>query len=377
MANRPENRESMFVGEREASYFNSIQTEYIDNVAQQSLLYFALDTKYTKAHKLYGEALRGEKIFRQPIKVYGVIKLEEPEITTTRNGIDRKQSGNISFQREHILKDLQFIPRIGDIVRYDNQNWEIIFVDDTFGKLASQPLFKYTVTVKIVLARDSQLKIINQPFIDDINRGGDGTTKSLFSALGINDIKATYPLISTFSSGLFNISLSSSYINGMAYDERFVAKSTILNGDVVGSITGTNSVTAIRGITTLSANPVNGETLVYNGQQLVASAISINASVVGIIAEHGLTSVTASNGVVSIGLSGSYYAKSFVFNQMSASSTWNINHNLNSQYVSVRLFTDNTMILFADQVKIVNNNTVSVQVNPAISGTALIFGLAA
>lgn len=373
MADKPENRASLYTGQRESSFFDSIRTEYIELVVQQSIKYYAIEKKYSRVHKLYNESKADQKVFRQPVDIPCRVIEDVPEQSTGRFGIDKKQNITINFQRERVLKDLKFLPRIGDFIQYNNKFWEIYYAIDDYSLLASQPLFKFDIIVKAVLSRQSTINIAGVPLIDDINRGtatGTGIATQFVGFEGVGRVQGAYPIIAQNISGLVIISLSSSYINGSAYDYRFLSLQQKITGDVTGTLSASNvSVVNIRGIPTLTGGISTNQYLFYDGNNIVGSAGPGGVSIIG---ENGVTATNYS-GAYHIGLSANYAARTYVFQQKSLSATWNINHNLNTKNISTTILNNNNeQLLGADTISSVDNNNTVVVLSVPLSGTALL-----
>lgn len=292
MADKPENRASLFTGERENSFFQSIQTEFNELVVQQSLRYYAVEKKYSRTHKLYQESKADEKVFRQPVELFGRITEEEPEQSTGRYGIDRKQTITVQLQRERVIKDLKFMPRMGDYIQYNNKFWEIYFANDDFGLIASQPLFKYAITIKATLARISNIKIIGAPMVDDINRGfvtGATVSTTYVQPIGTITVLGQFPIIVNTLDHVSTVSLSSSYVSGLAYDYRFLSFTSQLYGDVTGTLSSGNvNVVGIRGINAFPAGATPNQFLYYDGTSIITSA------------PPGSATITTTNGITSV-----------------------------------------------------------------------------
>ncbi len=71
-------RKSLFLGEREVKYINDMNTELLELVALQKIIYFAIENSLTPTHRLYGES--AEKKFRHPVEIFCRVQYNEPQV---------------------------------------------------------------------------------------------------------------------------------------------------------------------------------------------------------------------------------------------------------------------------------------------------------
>ena len=114
---------NLFITEREVQLLNSWTTEIIELVAQQKVLYFAIDNEKNIQDDLYGETTK--KIFRDPIEIYSRVMLSEHTVKVDEMGIDNIYEIEVYFQRDRVIQDLGFYPRIGDFIGWSNKFFEI------------------------------------------------------------------------------------------------------------------------------------------------------------------------------------------------------------------------------------------------------------
>ena len=119
-------RYSLFYGRREAALFNDYNTELLEIVAQQNLIYWAIEGDETDVDDLYGEAER--KVSRNPVKFYAWILLDEPEITSGVFGSNRKRRLEVYAHKDR-LTEVGLFPKVGDYLEWDNEFFEIHYCD--------------------------------------------------------------------------------------------------------------------------------------------------------------------------------------------------------------------------------------------------------
>ena len=114
---------SLFIGDRERTFFDRVATEVMECVSQQKIRYFAIEDAITKSDSLYGES--SDKFFRQPIEVYALILYNEPLVETGIFSTETKYSMKLYIQKFRVEQDLHMTPRIGDFIEFSNHYFEI------------------------------------------------------------------------------------------------------------------------------------------------------------------------------------------------------------------------------------------------------------
>ncbi len=138
--NNSDRKSSLFIGDRELTFFQRVNTELIECVTQQKLRYYSIDSTRTKADDLYGEASEG-KVFRTPIEIYCLILYNTPIVSTGSFSTEIQYSLKFYVQKFRIEQDFHLLIRIGDFVEFGqkyyevNKTWEekLIAGQDTAG----------------------------------------------------------------------------------------------------------------------------------------------------------------------------------------------------------------------------------------------------
>ena len=151
---------SLFMGPREANYFNWLNTEIMEIVAQQNFNYWPIEADLTDTDDLYGEAEK--KVSRNPIQVYGLLMLDEPETRTDNYGTETRRRVEAYLHIDR-LTEVGVYPKKGDFIEWDSAFFEIteVIVPQFVHGL---PQVKIGVTVRCISTRED----IFNPALPDI-----------------------------------------------------------------------------------------------------------------------------------------------------------------------------------------------------------------
>ena len=118
---------ALFGSSRDISLFKKISSELVDDIIQQEVSYYKYhleETKGTKAGQLYGEA-SAQRTYYRPIQITCIA--ETAGQTTAQDdqfGIDILQTIILKFLTQK-LRDLNLVPRLGDIVEFRGFYYEM------------------------------------------------------------------------------------------------------------------------------------------------------------------------------------------------------------------------------------------------------------
>jgi hypothetical protein len=116
-----------------------------------------------------------KKVYYQPIRLFALVNKEDMNMNDTDAGMDTTQTVNFAFLRDD-LKDIEFVMEVGDIIKFDENYYEIDNMNSIqywFGRNPdtlpittegrSNYQFGYNIAVKCTahLTRLSQLNLVN------------------------------------------------------------------------------------------------------------------------------------------------------------------------------------------------------------------------
>ena len=143
-------RKSLFMGEREVKYINDVNTELLELVALQKIVYFAIENSLTPTHRLYGES--SEKRFRAPVEVFCRVQFNEPMVVSNQFTTETQYSLDVFMQKRRVI-ELNLVPRIGDFLQFDKKYFEITTVTEP-QLIAGLPDFKMGYNLACKIARE-------------------------------------------------------------------------------------------------------------------------------------------------------------------------------------------------------------------------------
>lgn len=112
----------IFLTDREINLFNSLNEEIIEKLIGHTVIIYKIHPEYSKTN-IYNESTN--KVYENGIEIYGLIRYEEPEITTEFvGGLNQKRNIELLIQKKHLLDGSIFFEE-GDLVFWDDQYFEI------------------------------------------------------------------------------------------------------------------------------------------------------------------------------------------------------------------------------------------------------------
>lgn len=146
----------LFVGKKERDFVAHITLETQERIIGQSILYYPIDIETTNYHSVYGEAIN--KNYLPPVQVYVAIEWEGYKTDTEKLGVDRYASINVHFFKRRLVEEKDLEVRVGDIVLYGTQYYEIVELNEPrelFGQVFAE---KVEIEAKCIRAREGYFK---------------------------------------------------------------------------------------------------------------------------------------------------------------------------------------------------------------------------
>ncbi len=131
---------ALYGGARDISLFRHINKELINNIIEQQIGYYILNLANTPSN-IYGESLN--KIYNDPVLVNCLIERTPQTWRETEFGIDVTQDITVRFLRD-ILVDIQLVPKIGDIVLWQESYYEISNLIENQLFVGKDPSYSYS-----------------------------------------------------------------------------------------------------------------------------------------------------------------------------------------------------------------------------------------
>jgi hypothetical protein len=131
---------ALYGGSRDISFIRHINKELINNIIEQQIGYYILALDKTSSN-LYGESL--QKTYNDPVLVNCLIERTPPTWTETDLGTDVTQDITVRFLRD-ILVDIQLVPKVGDIVLWEESYYEISSLIENQLIVGKDPSYSYS-----------------------------------------------------------------------------------------------------------------------------------------------------------------------------------------------------------------------------------------
>lgn len=128
---------------KDIKLFRSLNNEMIKDIIQTEVGYYVLNLSSTKTN-IYGESK--EKQYDPPVLVPCLIARSDQNHTADDFGINRKQTMEFRFQKQH-LKDQKVYPAIGDIILLSNNYYEVDELVENQFILGKNPDYSYNTDV--------------------------------------------------------------------------------------------------------------------------------------------------------------------------------------------------------------------------------------
>lgn len=113
---------ALFGSSRDAMFIKHINKELINDIIDTEVAYFQIASDETDVNA-YGENENG-LIYYEPRLVNCLITRDAQSYNEEDYGQDYTQTIKFAFFRDNLI-DLNLVPRVGDIVEYNTEYWEI------------------------------------------------------------------------------------------------------------------------------------------------------------------------------------------------------------------------------------------------------------
>lgn len=154
----------LFLRQEDLDLFNTIAQDLVEDVVDTPIYLYKLAVSSMTEDDLYGDSI--DKIYYNPVTVYGLIAHDDESTSNEEAGIDTNQNITANFQRDS-LRTSNIYPEIGDILEWQQNYYEIHNVNENTLVAGQQDQnYNYTIQCFAHLTRRSKLQI--EQF-----RGGD------------------------------------------------------------------------------------------------------------------------------------------------------------------------------------------------------------
>ena len=147
----------LFLRDRDLDLFNTIAKDLVQDIIETPIYLYKLTVSSMTEDDLYGDSLN--KVYYNPVIVYGLISHEDESSENTDAGIDTNQNITANFQRD-ILRTANVYPEIGDILEWNKSYYEIHNINENRLVAGQQDQnYNYTIQCFAHLSRKSKLQL--------------------------------------------------------------------------------------------------------------------------------------------------------------------------------------------------------------------------
>lgn len=148
---------SKFVTPRDVAFIKGINLEIIDDIIETSIIFFSLIPENQDIN-IYGEAT--DKIYEPGIQVNALIQHDDETTEDDQFGPNVFQGIICSFYR-NTLKEKNFYPERGDVIKYYNAYYEITAVIDN-QLLAGRTELSHSIICNATMVNKSSINVRNE-----------------------------------------------------------------------------------------------------------------------------------------------------------------------------------------------------------------------
>jgi len=147
----------LFGRQRDLDFFNTIAKSLVEDVIETPIFLYKMAVQLMEVDDLYGDSVN--KVYYQPIQLYGLIEHSDETVENTEIGIDSGQTIVANFQRD-VLRSSDVYPEIGDIIEWADHYYEIDNINENKIVAGQQSQnYNYTIQCYAHLTRQSKIQI--------------------------------------------------------------------------------------------------------------------------------------------------------------------------------------------------------------------------
>ena len=157
---------ALFGGARAADFVNKINREVIVDVIDTEVEYYILSLNETETN-LYDESIN--KVYYSPVRIPVLYSRDDQIFAGDEYGQDYSQAAIFGFIRD-VLIDVDLVPKVGDIIKWDSDHFDIDGLVENTYFLGKKPEtwfggnthgFSVSILAQAHKTRDSKLNLVN------------------------------------------------------------------------------------------------------------------------------------------------------------------------------------------------------------------------
>jgi len=132
---------ALFGAKRDIDLFKSVSRELIHKIIEQEIGYYTLDLNKTQSNS-YSESTGNDKFYNSPLLVKCLIEREDMKGKYSDYGPNISRVFSFMFLRDD-LKLLNLVPKIGDVVLWNNDYYELNLINENQIISGKDPEYNY------------------------------------------------------------------------------------------------------------------------------------------------------------------------------------------------------------------------------------------
>ena len=132
---------ALYGSSRDISFFHVINKELLHNIIEQNVGYYQISLDETSTN-IYGEAKDGTKMYFPPVLIVCLIDRGDYEGTYSDLGPNFTRDFKFRFLRKDLITQ-NIVPKIGDVVLWNNDYYEINLVNENQDIVGKVPEYNY------------------------------------------------------------------------------------------------------------------------------------------------------------------------------------------------------------------------------------------
>lgn len=132
---------ALYGNSKDISFFHTINSELLHNIIDQEVGYYQISSEATPTN-IYGEAVNGTKVYLSPVLLVCLIYRGNYEADYSEIGPSIYRDFSFLFLKKDLI-EANVVPQIGDIILWNNDQYEVDLVNENQQIVGKDPEYNY------------------------------------------------------------------------------------------------------------------------------------------------------------------------------------------------------------------------------------------